>query len=136
MAFESRAALALAGLAWLGTAALAQDLEAAAAQFVKSCGTCHAVEMDAPARQGPNLHGVFGRKAASVEGFKYSPALKAAAEGGLVWTAETLDPWIENSQKLVPGNIMPYRQRDAEKRKLVVEYLKTLPHDAAAAAAN
>ena len=48
-----------------------------------ACAACHKFRADEGTLIGPNLHGVFGRPAASVEGFAYSPALRQA---GLVWT--------------------------------------------------
>ena len=99
------------------------DLEAARQQFVKSCGTCHSVEPGAKPRQGPNLHGVFGRRVGQVEGYAYSEALAA---GDWAWTEDALDPWLENAQKAHPGTIMNYRQRSAEKRALIIAYLKSL----------
>jgi cytochrome c len=111
----------------LAQAADPVDLAAAKAQFLKSCGTCHTVEAGAPLRQGPNLATAFGRKAGSVAEFtKYSPALQKAGADGLVWDEATLDKWITDAAKLVPGATMPYRQADAEKRKLVIAYLKSL----------
>ena len=108
-------------------AAETTDLVAAEAQFKKSCGTCHVVETGTPARQGPNLSAVFGSKAGAQEAFpKYSEALKKAGTDGLVWDETTLDSWITNAAKLVPGSVMPYRQADAVKRKLVIDYLKSL----------
>lgn len=99
------------------------DLEAAKKQFLTSCGVCHTVEPGAPPRQGPNLHGVYGRKAASLPEFTYSDALK-----GVDWTWDdaTLDPWIENAQSVRPGTVMNYRQADPAKRKLIIAYLKSL----------
>ena len=112
------------------TVSLAQsapDLIKAEKQFKRSCGVCHAVDTGAAQRQGPNLANVMGRTAGSLEEFpKYSDALKAAGAGGLVWTAETLDPWLENARKYIPKTKMFYRQRNAEKRALVIAYLKSL----------
>jgi cytochrome c len=93
------------------------------AQFLTSCGTCHSTEPGAPPRQGPNLFGVYGRKAGTLEGFKYSDALKS---GDWVWDEEHLDKWIENAQAMRPGVVMPYRQADPAKRAKVIEYLKSL----------
>ena len=93
------------------------------AQFLKSCGTCHATDSGAPPRQGPNLAGVYGRKAGKLEGFKYSAALAGA---DWTWDAASLDKWIENAQAMRPGVVMPYRQADPEKRAKIIEYLKTL----------
>ena len=101
----------------------ADDVDPGKVQFLKSCGVCHAVEKDAAPRQGPNLLGVVGRKAASVEGFKYSDALKTA---DWVWDERNLDPWLENAALVKPGTIMNYRQADPDKRALIIGYLKTL----------
>lgn len=122
-----------AGVA-LSASAAEVDPTAAKNQFVKACAVCHAVEPNAPARQGPHLFGVFGRKAGSLPDFKYSAALK---ETDLVWTEETLDRWIENPQTMRPGTTMLYKQADPDKRRLVIEYLKTLgPTKPSAAAAT
>ena len=115
--------LAALGVSLAAPAAWAQDADPGKAQFLKSCGVCHAVEKDAAPRQGPNLLGVVGRKAASVEGFKYSEAMKTA---DWVWDEKNLDPWIENAAAVKPGTIMSYKQADPEKRALIIGYLKTL----------
>ncbi|MGZ5935644.1 MAG: c-type cytochrome [Rhizomicrobium sp.] len=93
------------------------------AQFLASCGTCHSVEPGAAPRQGPNLNGIFGRKAGSVDGFKYSDALKTA---DWIWDEAHLDSWIENAQAMRPGVFMPYRQADPAKRAKVIAFLKSL----------
>ncbi len=110
-----------------GLAQTAPDLTKAEQQFKRSCGVCHAVDNGTAQRQGPNLATVIGRKAGSLPGYtKYSDALKAAGTDGLVWTAETLDPWLTNASKYIPKTNMPYRQRNADKRALVIAYLKSL----------
>ena len=103
--------------------ACAQEAEAGKAQFVTSCGVCHTVEPGGAPRQGPGLDGIYGRAAGTVPGFKYSAALK---DGGWVWDEATLDPWMENAQAVHPGTTMNYRQKDADKRKAILAYLKTL----------
>lgn len=117
--------VALAALGLCAVPSFAQDAnpEAAKQQFLTSCGVCHAAEPGAPPRQGPNLHGVFGRKSASLPGFAYSDALKTAE---ITWDEATLDPWIANAQAVRPGTIMNYRQADPAKRKLIIAYLKSL----------
>ena len=112
----------LAGLAACLTVARADD-DPNKAQFVTSCGTCHSVEPGAAPRQGPNLNGVIGRKAGTLDGFKYSDALKSA---DWVWDEANLDKWIENAQAMRPGVVMPYRQADPAKRAKVIEFLKSL----------
>lgn len=96
----------------------------AEAQFKKSCGTCHTVDPAAAPRQGPNLFQVVDRPAGSIAGFKYSPAF-VAGKDGVVWDAATLDRWITDPQSVIPGAIMPYKQADEAKRRLIIEFLKS-----------
>lgn len=108
-------------------ATASDDLGNAQRQFNRSCGTCHAVEPGAPQRQGPNLGTVIGRVAGSLSDYaNYSDALLKAGSKGLVWTEDTLDPWLTNASKFIPQSRMPYRQRNAEKRALVIRYLQGL----------
>ena len=116
-------------VSWLMVSAAAAsadqvDLAAAETQFKKSCGTCHVAVADSAPRQGPNLFGVVGRQAGTVAGFKYSPAF-VAGSGGIVWDESALDRWLTDPQSMIPGAVMPYKQADPDKRRLVIEYLKT-----------
>jgi cytochrome c len=97
-----------AGLALAGpTAALAQD--AAAGQRVfNQCRACHTVDQGGRNGVGPNLHGVIGRKAGSVEGFRYSASLKEKAEAGLTWDEPTLRAYIANPKAVIPAGSMSY----------------------------
>lgn len=99
------------------------DDDAARRQFLTSCGTCHTAEPGAPHRQGPRFAGILGRKAGTVDDFKYSSALASSA---VVWNEATLDRRIEDDQRMVRGTVMAYHQRDPEKRRAIIEYLKTL----------
>lgn len=86
------------------------------------CLSCHSIIGGAPAMTGPNLHGVFGRRAGAEEGYAYSAALKAK---GLIWTADTLDRWLAGPQAYVPGTKMSYPGvRDAADRRDVIAYLR------------
>lgn len=88
------------------------------------CKACHTIEEGGPNRMGPNLHGVLGRPAASVADYSYSKAMKEAAEKGLVWTPETLDPYLQNPRKLVPGTKMVFAGLPRESdRADVIAYL-------------
>jgi len=103
----------------LGPAAAADD--AGAKLFMNHCGTCHTIDPAARQRQGPNLHGVLQRKAGTLAGYKYSAGLKAT---GWQWTPEQLDLWLTDPKALVPDTLMSiYKQKDAEKRKLIIDYL-------------
>jgi cytochrome c len=82
------------------------------------CKACHDVEAGLPHKVGPNLHGMFGRKAGTAEGFKYTDAL---VKSGLVWTPETMDEWLRQPGALVPGNGMAFAgiANDADRASLI-----------------
>jgi cytochrome c len=87
-----------------------------------TCAACHAPEM--PTKTGPDLRGVFGRRAGTVSGFRYSRALKSA---GIVWDDVTLDAFLAEPQAALPGNAMPFPGLpDAQHRLDLIAYLKTL----------
>jgi cytochrome c len=87
------------------------------------CKVCHSFEKGGPVMVGPDLYDVIGRKIASVEGFAYTPALKAH-EGE--WTYEKLDPWLKNPQAFAPGTMMAFPGvPDAKKRADIIAFLRT-----------
>jgi cytochrome c len=113
--------LSCAALLGAGSAALAQDATAGKAAFA-TCAACHSV--DGSNGDGPSLQGVLGRKAGSFTGFRYSRAMKAAAT---TWDAASLEAYIADPQKAVPGNVMPFAGvPDAKERADIVAYLATL----------
>jgi cytochrome c len=89
--------------------------------FAAQCGTCHTVERGAPLRQGPNLAGVYQRKAGTLAGFRYSAGFAGA---DFVWDDAHLDAWLANPQKLIPGAVMLYRQGDPATRASIIAWLK------------
>jgi len=103
------ASLALAGLvgstAWAGAPAPvpAGDAVKGKAIFAR-CAICHELKPGVN-KLGPSLYGVFGRKAGTVAGFAYSPAMKAAK---ITWSATTLDRYVTSPAKMVPGNKMGF----------------------------
>ncbi len=103
----------------------AGDPEKGKKVFVK-CKACHFDDRKKN-KVGPYLVGVFGRKAAAVEGFRYSKAMQAKAAEGLVWDEANLDKYLENPRKFIPGNKMAFAGlKKPEDRANVIAYLKTL----------
>jgi cytochrome c len=86
-----------------------------------ACAACHRFRADEGTLIGPHLQGVFGRAAASVPGFAYSPALR---ESGLVWTPRSLEAWLANPAGFVEGTTMAFTgYRAAEDRRDLIAYL-------------
>lgn len=103
------------------TSAMAQDVAAGKAAY-SQCIACHSI--DGSNGAGPSLKGIDGRKAGSFPGFRYSRAMKAAPHQ---WDARTMDAYLANPQKLVPGNVMPFSGvPDAKQRADLVAYLSSL----------
>jgi cytochrome c len=102
MTIQFRTVLAALAFGAMTLPAHAGDPEAGAAAF-SQCQTCHVVANDAGevlagrnARTGPNLYGVVGRVAGSVEGFRYGASIVEAGEKGLVWDEETLVAYLQD----------------------------------------
>ncbi len=104
--------------------AVAQDV-ANGEDVFKKCRACHRVGPDAKNLVGPQLNGIVGRKAGTVEGFKYSPANQKAATDGLMWTEENLDKYLADPRGFMPGNKMAFAGvKDDKDRKDLIAYLK------------
>jgi cytochrome c2 len=93
---------ALAG-AGIVRAVEAGDAESGKKVFTK-CQACHSLDAGAN-KIGPSLHGIIGRASATVDGFKYSDAMQNAH---LNWTPDTLDQYLANPRKSVPGTKMAF----------------------------
>ncbi len=116
--------VALAALLLIPGAAAGQEVAAGQRVFTQ-CRACHTVEQGGRHGVGPNLHGIFGRKAASIEGFRYSAAMRAKAEAGLTWDETTLRAFIANPREVVPAGAMTYvGLRDAQQLDALIAYLK------------
>ena len=82
--------------------AMAAGDPARGAVIYERCAACHSLEYD---RTGPRHCGLIGRRAGSVPGFDYSPAMRAS---GLVWDEKTLDRFLAAPTQVVPGTSMGY----------------------------
>ena len=115
----------LAGSLATGQAALAGDAEAGAKLF-KRCAICHSIE-EGKRKMGPSLYGVYGRAAGALEGFRYSPAMKAYGGSGAVWGDETLDAFLANPKSVVPKTRMTAPPlKSADDRANVIAYRQSL----------
>jgi cytochrome c len=116
------ALLALAPIA--GARAQAGD-PAAGQRVFNQCMACHTINQGGPNRVGPNLHGVVGRKAGSIEGFRYSANMKQLAEGGLAWDDDTLRRYLANPKSVVPQGSMAFPGiRNEQQLNDVIAYVK------------
>src|ERR1019366_3251387 len=120
-------ALAIASFVSVGaTNAFASGDAANGANLFKTsiCSACHSTVKGGASPIGPNLFGVVGRKAGSLAGFSYSPAMKAA---GMTWDEANLAKYLMSPSDVIPGNKMIFnglkKQEDAES---VAAYLATL----------
>ena len=110
----------------LPTVAAAQDAEAGKKVFVK-CAPCHSIGPGAKNKVGPEQNGLIGRKAGSVEGFSYSEAMK---NSGITWDETSLDEYITDPKKKVPGNKMVFPGvKDELQRGDLIAYLASFNAD-------
>ena len=116
-----KTALTMMAVAAMSAAGVAHADVKRGEKLFEECRACHAVERGING-VGPDLHGVFGRKAAALDEFRYSPALK---KSGITWTRQTLDAYVADPQKAVPANRMPYGgMPEAKDRADLLEYLQ------------
>ena len=102
------------------------------AAVFKKCQSCHQVGEDAKNRVGPQLNDIFGRTAGGLAGAKYSKSMIGVGEDGLVWSAETLDTFLENPKSLVAKTRMSFRGlKEKEDRANLIAYLREFSDGAA-----
>jgi len=107
------AMLSIVSSAWAaGDATRGQEL------YESRCIACHSVDQS---RVGPAHQGVFGRRAGRVAGYDYSAALRASK---VIWSEKTLDAWLSNPERLIPGQKMGYMVTEAGDRADLIAYLR------------
>ncbi len=110
-----------------GTARAAGDPAKGQQVFQSQCAACHSVTPGVMLF-GPSLATVYGKPAASVAGYAYSPALVSAH---LVWNTASLDKFLTAPQTDVPGTKMPFAGlADPQQRQDVIAYLAQLAQGA------
>ncbi|PVA10709.1 cytochrome C [Pelagivirga sediminicola] len=95
------------------------------AEVFRQCAACHEVGPQARDRIGPHLNGLFGRPAASHDGYRYSESMARAGDDGLIWTDDTLSAYIENPRALVSRTRMSFAGLpDAQARADLLAHLR------------
>ena len=96
------------------------------AQIYQRCLACHSLEYN---RSGPKHCGLFGRQAGTLPGYAYSKAMKAS---GFTWNELSLDRFLENPLKTLPGTKMAYAGvKDPQERADLIAYLRHATGDPA-----
>jgi cytochrome c len=102
------------------------DVAAGKVAFGVNCAGCHSVTAGGVG-VGPSLAGVVGRKAGTLPGYAYSPAMSTSE---VIWTPENIAKHLEKPKELIPGNRMgnlfPRGVQDAKQRGDIVAYLQTV----------
>jgi len=124
-ALISSLAVAAVGLAIAASPAHADV--AKGEKVFKKCKACHTVDEGGKNKVGPNLFGVVGRAAGTVDGFKYSKAMMEAAGNGLVWDEANLDAFLKKPKKFMKKTKMSFGGvKKDDQRADLIEYLNTL----------
>ena len=92
------------------------------AEIFRACVACHTLSPDEGNRAGPTLHGIFGRRIATLPGYNYSEALRQME---IIWTPDTVPKLFEvGPATYTPGTKMPEQRIGAEEdRAALVQFL-------------
>jgi cytochrome c2 len=101
------------------------DVEKGKALF-EQCAACHSLDGTGD-YDGPTLKGVIGRKAGSLEDYRYSAAMKRSE---VVWDAATVDKYVADPQAFIPGNRMAFAGiSDKTQREDLIAFLAVATKD-------
>ncbi len=120
--FKIRAlGLAMALIVGTAGAAMAAGDVDNGAKLYKRCKACHTLDEGGKNKVGPNLFGIFGREAGTLEGFKFSKAMKAS---DVVWDEATLDQFLTKPKKFIPKTKMGFPGLKKENQRAdIIAYL-------------
>ena len=117
MKFRSVVIFSFALIVFSPPGAYADDISDGRNFFIKRCLGCHAFSCN---KEGPRLGGLFGRKVATVEDYRfYSQGLRNSE---IVWTEKTLDSFFNDPGKIFPKSVMAVQGKiedPAQRRKLI-----------------
>lgn len=100
------------------------DAEKGRVIFNRICASCHTTGAGEANKNGPNLNKLFGRKAGSSSNYGYSDATR---KSGITWNDKTLDTFLENPKKTIPGCKMVFPGiKKSEDRQHLIAYLKKI----------
>lgn len=126
--FGPRKTLSFISLATIVALSLGTTFASAESDFARGekvsrkCTACHNFEVKKN-KLGPHLVDLLGRKAGSIEGYKFSKALR---ESGLVWDEFTLDGYLANPRKFVKGGKMIFTGlRKEQDRTAIISYIRS-----------
>ena len=105
-------------VAFSGVATAAADAARGQTLYKTMCVACHSIDYNGV---GPAHKGLFGKKVGSRADYAYSPAVKASS---IVWADKTLDKWLANPEKLIPGQKMGFMVPSAKDRADLIAYLQ------------
>lgn len=115
-------------IAWAGSVLSAQardELVEKGSKLFRQCQSCHQVGPKARHAVGPYLNNIFGRRAGTLDGFRYSDAMEQAGQGGLVWDETALARFISDPSGTVKGTRMKFRGlKDEPDQKALVAFIR------------
>lgn len=123
--FANIIAALVVGLTPIASSAAEKGDPARGAKIYNKCKSCHRVGDGAANSVGPHLNEIFGRKAGTIEGYRYSKGMLREGADGLVWTPEKLHVYLENPKALVSKTRMNFRGlKNKQDRDDVLAYLR------------